>query len=156
MEPVSILSIAAATSTIIVRVGTLVHSLTSLASKFRHAQRSATQLATRLQLFSETLRELETYIRRATQLLRRAKSMLRLSLIACEDVLAEIEGYVANANRQTSRLSIFGRAKHLWNEESVTECERKLSISLQVLSSYIQLLNLLVAKPSHCKIYWLT
>jgi hypothetical protein len=143
MDPVTILSIVGATTTIVTRVGTLIYSLTAFASRFR----SATYLATRLRLFSETLRQLENYIRQATHLLRRAESTLRLSLISCEDVLAEIEGHVASVNRHSNiGLGILGRTKHLWNEEAVTECERKLSLHLQMLSSYIQLVRLSVAR----------
>lgn len=143
MDPVTILSIVGVTTTIVTRVGTLIHTLTTLGNKYREAQRSCTQLAHRLGLFKENLHELKRYIRQDTHLSRRAESTLRLSLSACEEVLADVERCVAGFNRaQGNRLGVFGKAKHVWNEGEIVECERKLGLHLQMLISYIQLVQL--------------
>lgn len=146
MDPISIVSLVGTCAAIASRGVSLVESLLDLSRRFQSASRSATQLSNRLLLFNATLGQLRAYLQHETTASRRTRATLRLFLSACDDELSTIKNHVDTSLRSASshRPSILGRARHMWNEAAVLECERKLGLQLQTLNNYIQLVQLYV------------
>jgi hypothetical protein len=80
MDPISILALAGTCSAISGRVVTLVDTVMGLISRYREAERSATQMANRLRLFSVTVEELEKWLPKST-VSRNAGIILKASAI---------------------------------------------------------------------------
>ena len=148
MDPISIVALVGTCSSLATRGVTLVQGLTNLGSRFRSAQRSANQLADRLHLFNETLDQLKTYLQRGNVQSRRTRATLRLFLTSCEDGLSDIEQHIASLNQSagSGRISILGRARFVWNEPLMQECERRLGLQLQLMNNYVQLVQLYVSR----------
>ena len=146
MDPVTIVSLVGACSTIALRAGTLAKELTSLARRLEQANRSITQLSQRLYLFKETMDQLKTYTQQAEGASKRTKKTLRLFLKSCEDALSDIEKHSQSISQSSgsarSRLNFIGRARVVWNETDMAKCEEKLGYQLQMINTYIQLIEL--------------
>jgi len=135
-------SLIATSNALVARAGSLISELTGLAAKYKKAHQTATQLASRLEIFNSKLCELDRDIKEATDLSPRAQSTLRPSLSACDDAIGTIEQDVASVNHRSKIRLKLSRSKSLWDENAAKESSNRLKAHIQMLDMYIQVVKL--------------
>lgn len=134
--------IAVTSASIVTRSGSLINDLHTLSSKHEKAQTTARQLADRLELFQQKVIELNFDIKESLHVSPAAESSIRVSLSSSEDVLATVEQHVSKFN-QKSRIRLkVAKIKSSWDNAAIVDCDRRLSLHIQMLYQYIQLAKL--------------
>ena len=148
MDPVSVVGLVGSCVTIIARAGAVATDIHDLTVRFRNVAKNVNLITVQLSTFKAAIVLLSSCLeRRVTELVQQDDLIieLRSSLDACSAIISCVQEQVtkvAARSGSTGSFSFMTKAKHLWNESSVSDCVRMLEVQVQALSFLIQVLQL--------------
>ena len=147
MDPITVATLLGTCTAVAGRVATAVLALNGLISKFSKADRNISRLGAQLNLFHATVEQLRQWLQKATVLSDTLKHTIQQSLHACDDVIADIDEHVWKIQPKPGEEGVrfYNRIRHIWDEATILEQERRLTTQFQALDLFIRVLQLYVS-----------
>ena len=146
MDPITILGLVSTCTTIASRVASLVESLPRVVASYRDVERSVLRLGNQLGLFQGSVDELRQYLQRSARLSARVKTTLSASLGSCADIVEDMQRHVRKVTggegAAAADVGVIGRARHVWDETFVNQCEQRVLAQMQMMDIYIRMVQL--------------
>lgn len=151
MDPISVVSLLGICTSITTKLVSVSRDLEELITKVRAIDRTTTQLAAQLKMFSVTVAQLQQWLANDATMSDLIKETMQSALIACNEVVTEIEDHVRRITPPDGgRLGVADTIRALWNERTVQDYIRMVTTQFQAFNLFIQLLALYVWFHSVC------
>jgi hypothetical protein len=143
-DPATVVGLVGASLSITVRAAKIGKYLYSLKSKFQKAEASVQQVSTHVSAIRVAARALSAWMEDDAideEKMEEVKDELLQVLIACDELLTDLEGYVVKALAGADKMRFGGRVSYLWNEKVIKETSQTLHQQETALILILDVLN---------------
>lgn len=158
MDPITIVGLVGTCTAIASRLGALVESLPRVVASYRDVKRSILRLGNQLRLFHGSIDELRKYLQSSTRVSARVKTNLSASLDSCTVIIEDMQRHVqkvtgGDGGGARGNVGVLGRARHVWDESFVDQCEQRVLAQMQMMDIYVRMLQLYsyTPRPAVCR-----
>jgi hypothetical protein len=144
MDPATVVGLMGASLAITMRAAKIGKYLYTLKSKFRNAEASVQQVSTHVSAIRVAARALSAWIEDDAvdeEKMEEVKEELLQVLIACDELLTDLEGYVVKALAGDDKMQFGDRVSYLWNENVIKETSQTLHQQETALLLILNILN---------------
>jgi hypothetical protein len=144
MDPVTIVTLVGSCTAIAQRLAATLVDLNDLRGRYKNVEQSIVMLSSQVALTNATISQLREWLEKPMPKSSQVNTELQSSLDACELVVSGIQDHISRVkvNSASGKLRFTGRIRHLWDENTVKEHERKLNSQFQVLILFLQVFQM--------------
>lgn len=142
MDPMSVLALVNTCVSITIRIGTITKQLWTLKEKYKHVERKVVLFESQLAALSATATGLSEWLGGPVTYDEPIRKELKRSLESCDTVVQVIMEYLAKAQAQSNKMTLWNKTRFLRDEGTILEYEGMLRGQVQALSLLLQILTL--------------
>jgi len=128
-DPVTVVALVSASLIITMRAAKIGKHLYTMKSKFQKAEKSVQQVSTHMSTIRVVARSLSNWLEDdavGEEKVEEIKEEMLQVLIACNELLSDLEDCVVKALAGAEKMKFGGRVSYLWNESVIKETTQTL------------------------------
>ena len=142
MDPMSVLALVDTCMSITIRIGTITKQLWTLKEKYKHVEQKVVLLESQLAALSAAATGLSEWLGGPVTYDEPIRKELKRSLESCDTVVQVMMEYLAKAQAQSNKMTLWNKTRFLRDEGTILEYEGMLRGQVQALSLLLQILTL--------------